>query len=163
MGWRRGGGWRGQGRRTSEAWRDPQPATGFECGGVFLMSVPTDRKYAETHEWFLDEGDVVTVGITQHAADELTDITFVQLPELGTRVGVGDAIGEVESVKATSEIFTAVSGKIVEINEALVDHPELINDSAFDDGWIAKIKADSGGPLADLMDGEAYDSFLEDD
>ncbi len=125
------------------------------------MSVPNDRKYAETHEWFLPEGTLITMGITQHAADELTDITFVQLPELGTRVGEGDSIGEVESVKATSEIFTAVSGKIVEINEALADHPELINDSAQEDGWIAKIKADSDGPLADLMDAEAYESFLE--
>lgn len=127
------------------------------------MSVPTDRVYAETHEWFLAEGDVITVGITQHAADELTDITFVQLPELGTRVGAGDAIGEVESVKATSEIFTSVSGKIVEINEALVDHPELINEQAHDDGWIAKIKADTTAPLADLMDAEAYESFLDDE
>ena len=125
------------------------------------MSVPNDRKYAETHEWFLPEGTLITVGITQHAADELTDITFVQLPELGTRVGEGDPIGEVESVKATSEIFTAVSGTVVEINEALVEHPELINESAQEDGWIAKIKADSSRPLVDLMDAEAYESFLE--
>ena len=125
------------------------------------MSIPDDCRMTPTHEWHRAEGNTVTVGITRFAADELTDITFVQLPELGTRVGEGESIGEVESVKATSEIFTAVSGKVVEINEALVEHPELINESAQEDGWIAKIKADSNGPLADLMDAEAYESFLE--
>ena len=91
------------------------------------MTVPTDRRYAETHEWFLIDGDVVTMGISQYAADELTDITYVELPEIGTRLGVGDTIGEVESVKATSEVFSAIAGSIVEVNAALVDHPEMIN------------------------------------
>ncbi len=124
------------------------------------MNAPTDRKYAETHEWYLLDGDVVTVGITQFAADELTDITYVDLPEIGSSLDAGNAVGEVESVKATSEVFTAVSGKVVEVNEALVDHPELINDDAFDEGWMVKIKADSLEPLNLLLTGKEYNAFV---
>ena len=124
------------------------------------MKVPTDRRYSETHEWFLIDDDIVTIGVTQYAADELTDITFVELPEIGAQVAVGDTIGEVESVKATSEIVTAVGGAVVEANAALVDHPELINDDAFEDGWIVKIKADSVGPLRSLMAAKEYSAFV---
>ena len=123
------------------------------------MTVPSDRKYAETHEWFLIEGDVVTLGITQYAADELTDITFVELPEVGASLGVGDVVGEVESVKATSEIITAVGGTVVETNSALVDHPELINEDAFEDGWIVKLKVDSTDPLGALRDAKGYEEL----
>ena len=124
------------------------------------MKVPTDRKYSESHEWFqVDDGDVVTMGITQFAADELTDITYVELPEVGATLEAGDTIGEVESVKATSEVFTAVEGEVVEINTALEDHPELINDSAFDEGWLVKIKADSLAGFETLMDAKAYKLF----
>ena len=125
------------------------------------MTVPTDRRYADTHEWFMKDGDVVTVGITQYAADELTDITYVELPEIGTQLGAGDAIGEVESVKATSELFSAISGTIVEVNAALVDHPELINDDAFEDGWIVRIKADSPNALGSLLTPAEYKSQIE--
>src|SRR3990172_9131955 len=100
------------------------------------MKVPVDRRYAETHEWFLLDDDIVTMGITQYAADELTDITYVELPEVGAKVTVGDVIGEVESVKATSEVFTAVGGSVVAVNTALVDHPELVNDHALEEGWL---------------------------
>ncbi len=123
------------------------------------MTVPSDRKYTETHEWFLIEGDVVTLGITQYAADELTDITFVELPEVGASLGVGDVVGEVESVKATSEIITAVGGTVVETNSALVDHPELINEDAFEDGWIVKLKVDSTDPLGALRDAKGYEEL----
>ncbi len=125
------------------------------------MKAPIDRMYAETHEWFMLEDGVVTMGITQYAADELTDITYVELPKVGTRVGVGDAIGDVESVKATSEIFTAVSGKVVAVNTALTDHPELLNDDAFDEGWIAKIEVDSPEPLKTLMNAKEYTTFVK--
>ncbi|MGD2111446.1 MAG: glycine cleavage system protein GcvH [Phycisphaerae bacterium] len=124
------------------------------------MNVPTDRKYSETHEWFLvDDNNVVTLGITQFAADELTDITYVELPEEGATVSAGAPIGEVESVKATSEVFTAVGGTVVEVNTALTDHPELINDDAFDEGWLVKIKADSLHGLETLMSAKAYKTF----
>jgi glycine cleavage system H protein len=125
------------------------------------MGIPNDRRYSESHEWFLVEGGLVTIGITQYAADELTDITYVDLPEVGSTVASGDAIGEIESVKATSELFTAVAGEIVEVNDALADHPELINEQAFDDGWIVKIKAESVAPLNDLMDAKAYAKLIE--
>lgn len=124
------------------------------------MQAPVDRKYSETHEWFLIDDDVVTVGITQFAADELTDITYVELPEIGAKLSVGDTLGEVESVKATSEIFTAVSGVVLEVNSALVDHPELINDDAFEEGWLLRIKATSIEPLTALMDAKEYKLFV---
>ena len=125
------------------------------------MQVPADRKYTETHEWFVSEGNVVTMGITQYAADELTDITYVELPEVGTSVTAGGQIGEVESVKATSDIRSAVAGEIVEVNAALADHPELINDDAFEEGWIVKIRPLSTEPLRALMDAKVYTAFLQ--
>ena len=124
------------------------------------MNVPTDRKYAETHEWYVVDNGTVTMGITQFAADELTDITYVELPEVGRAVSPGDVIGEIESVKATSEVFSAVGGEIVEANTGLVDHPERINDDAFEDGWLVKIKASSTEPLASLMSAKEYESFV---
>ncbi len=124
------------------------------------MKAPIDRKYSETHEWFLSDDNMVTVGITQHAADELTDITYVELPEVGAKVTVGDVLGEVESVKATAEIFTAISGTIVSVNTALTDHPELVNDDAFEEGWMVKIKADSVEPIKSLMAAKEYAAFV---
>jgi len=124
------------------------------------MKVPPDRRYAETHEWFLLDDTIVTMGISQYAADELTDITYVELPEVGAWVTVGDVIGEVESVKATSEIFTAVGGSVVAVNTALVDHPEVVNNDAFEDGWMVKIKTDTPDPLGALMTGKEYAAFV---
>ncbi len=122
------------------------------------MSIPTDRKYLDTHEWFKVDGDVVTIGITQYAADELTDITYVDLPPVGTKVEAGKEVGEIESVKATSELVSAVSGEVIEINTALEDAPELVNDDPSNGGWMVKIKSDDLGPLEKLMDGAAYES-----
>lgn len=124
------------------------------------MTFPSDRKYTETHEWLLVEGDLVTIGLTQYAADELTDITYVELPEIGAGFGVGDVIGEVESVKATSEVFCGVAGTVVETNTALVEHPELVNEDAFEEGWLVKLKADSVEPMKSLMNATEYVSFL---
>ncbi len=124
------------------------------------MTVPADRKYTETHEWLVVEGDIVTIGLTQYAADELTDITYVELPEVGASFAVGDVISEVESVKATSEMFTAVAGTVVETNSALVDHPELINDDAFEEGWLVKLRAESIEPLKSLLSAKDYVAFL---
>ena len=124
------------------------------------MKAPVDRKYAETHEWYLVDGNTVTIGITQHAADELTDITYVEMPAVGAAIAAGGSLGEVESVKATSEIYSAVGGKITEINKELADHPELINDDAFDAGWLVKIEADSLAPVEALMDAKAYTTFV---
>ncbi len=120
------------------------------------MDIPTDRKYKETHEWFKVDGDTVTVGITQHAADELTDITYVELPEVGATVTAGEPLGEVESVKATSELLSALSGTVIEVNTDLADQPELINEDSFGKGWMIKIKADSLDGLESLLDAAAY-------
>lgn len=124
------------------------------------MKVPIDRLYSETHEWFLADDTLVTMGITQHAADELTDITYVELPAVGAKLTAGDVVGEVESVKATSEIFSAVNGTVVAVNTALTDHPELVNDDAFDEGWMVKIKADSVEALKTLMAAKEYVAFV---
>ncbi len=119
------------------------------------MDVPADRKYAETHEWYKVEGKVVTLGITQFAADELTDITYIELPKVGSTVSPG-VIGEIESVKATAELNCAIGGKVTAINDALADHPELVNEDAFGAAWMVKIEAADLSPLNDLYDAAAY-------
>lgn len=124
------------------------------------MSVPTDRKYLSSHEWFKSEGAHVTMGITQFAADELTDITFVALPKVGAKFKAGAAIGEVESVKATSEIFTGVSGEVVAVNMELADHPEYVNDDAFGKGWMIRLKPSDGTEMSKLLTPEAYQAAI---
>ena len=127
------------------------------------MASPDDRKYSETHEWFLADGDVVTLGITKFAADELTDVTFVDLPAAGARVTAGTPFGEIESVKATSELNTVVSGEVTEVNPRLADEPEIVNNSAFDDGWMIRVRADSLDPLDALMSAADYDQMTSAD
>lgn len=126
------------------------------------MGVPTDRKYSQTHEWYKADGNVITMGITQFAADELTDITYVELPEVGRELEAGGAFGEIESVKATSDVFSAVPGKIVEINERLRDAPELLNSDPFEAGWIVRVEARDLGPLDKLLAPADYDQHIAD-
>jgi glycine cleavage system H protein len=121
---------------------------------------PTDRKYSRTHEWFLLQADVVTIGITRFAADELTDITFVDLPAVGSTVAAGQACGEIESVKATSELFTAVGGEVIEVNQTLADAPQQVNNDPFGQGWMLKIRVSDPSSLDKLMDAGAYDEML---
>ena len=120
------------------------------------MNVPNDRRYSETHEWHMIDGDIVTVGITQHAADELTDITYVELAQPGTEIRAGDSFGEMESVKATSELFSAVSGVITEVNTGLSDRPELVNDDPFGEAWLVRIKVAETAPVQSLMNADEY-------
>lgn len=124
------------------------------------MPSPEDRKYSDSHEWYQADGDIVTIGITQFAADELTDVTFVDLPRVGTPVEAGQPFGEIESVKATSELNSAVSGEVVEINERLADEPELVNNSPYDEGWMIRVRAEDPSPLEDLKTAQAYDAML---
>ena len=124
------------------------------------MPVPNDRKYSQTHEWFKPEGKTITIGITQFAADELTDITYVDLPKVGAHIEGGHNFGEVESVKATSELFTAVSGTVREVNPRLADEPELVNSDPFGAGWMIKVECTDVTPLNKLMDGAAYDKMI---
>lgn len=121
------------------------------------MASPNDRKYSETHEWHLVQGDVVTIGITQFAANELTDITFVDINEPGTEIDADSSVGEIESVKATGEVNASVGGEIVEINPALQDDPGLVNRDPYGKGWLCKIRATDTSMLAGLMDGPTYD------
>lgn len=120
------------------------------------MPAPTDRRYLETHEWHKLDGDTVTLGITQIAADELTDITFVQLPSVGDKLDANGRFGEVESVKATSDLYTGVAGTVSEVNEALNDNPGLINEDPYEKGWMVKLKADNPADVEKLLDSAAY-------
>lgn len=124
------------------------------------MPVPADRKYTQTHEWFRAEGNLVTVGITQFAADELTDITYVELPETGKKVTAGESCAEIESVKATGELLSAVTGVVVEVNQRLADEPGQLNSDPFNAGWMIKIKCDDLSPLSKMMDAAAYEKML---
>ncbi len=124
------------------------------------MPVPNDRKYRQSHEWFKADGNVVTMGITQFAADELTDVTFVDLPAVGRSVEAGGTIGEIESVKATSDLYSAIGGKVVEVNKRLSDEPELVNNDPFGDGWMIRIEASDTAPLDKLMDAKAYEQQI---
>ncbi len=124
------------------------------------MSVPNDRKYSDSHEWYLVDGNIVTMGITQFAAEELTDITYVELPAVGSECSAGAAVGEIESVKATSDLICAISGKILAVNDELAEHPELVNDDAHNRGWMVKIEAADLSPLDELMDAGAYNEHI---
>lgn len=120
------------------------------------MSIPADRKYTETHEWLRDDGEVITLGITQHAVDELTDITYVEMRAKGTAIKPGESVGEVESVKATSDIYSPVPGEIVEVNAKLADDPSLLNSDPYGEGWLVRIKPADKGPMSNLLDSAAY-------
>ena len=125
------------------------------------MKVPTDRKFSETHEWFLVDNDVVTMGITQYAADELTDITYVELPEVGDHYDQGEAYGVVESVKAASDVYMPATGEILAINADLEDAPEIVNKDPYGKGWFVRIKLDDASELDGLMDAGAYSASVD--
>lgn len=121
------------------------------------MSIPADRRYLETHEWHKLDGDTVTLGITQHAADELTDITYVQLPQKGAKIEAGKPFGEIESVKATAELISGVSGEVVAVNEQLTATPGLVNEDPFEGGWMVKIKISDPASVQKLLSAEDYE------
>src|SRR5260370_34715845 len=120
------------------------------------MSTPTDRRYLETHEWHKAAGNTVTIGITQFAADELTDITFVQLPKVGTKVSAGKPFGEIESVKATSDLYSGVSGEVIAANEKLSSEPGLVNRDPYEAGWMIKLKVTDPAELTKLLSEDDY-------
>ena len=124
------------------------------------MSVPEELQYTRSHEWVRTEDDTATIGITDHAQDELGDIVFVELPETGATFDAGDSFGTVESVKAVSDLYTPVGGEVVEVNEALSESPEKINEDPYGEGWIVKIQV-SGE--ADLLSASDYEEFLEEE
>ena len=125
------------------------------------LNLPADVKYTKDHEWAKLSGDIVTIGINDYAQDQLGEIVFVELPEVGDVFSEGDEFGSVESVKAVSEMYIPISGEIVEINETLEDAPELVNESCYDNGWIIKVKPATVSELDNLMDKPAYLDMLK--
>ncbi|CCH48021.1 glycine cleavage system protein GcvH [Pseudodesulfovibrio piezophilus] len=121
--------------------------------------IPDDLKYTKSHEWVMVEGDIATVGITHFAQEQLGDLTFVELPEVGDTFEAGTEMGSVESVKAASEIYAPVTGEVVEVNEELEDAPENVNEEPYGDGWLLKFKIK--GEPDNLLDAEAYTSLVE--
>ncbi len=122
-----------------------------------MSNTPIELKYASSHEWARLEGDIVVVGITDHAQEALGDLVFVELPEVGDTVNAGDEAGVVESVKAASDIYAPVSGEVIEVNPALEDTPELINSDPYGEGWMYKIRVVSVEELDNLLAAEEYD------
>lgn len=125
------------------------------------MDYPEDLLYTEEHEWVRLEDDVCVVGITQFAQDELGEVVFVELPEVGQVFDAGDEIGTIESVKAVAEIYTPVAGEIVEVNDAVSEEPELINEDPHHEGWLVKIRFSSADDLKKLMKAEKYQGYIE--
>jgi glycine cleavage system H protein len=123
------------------------------------MSTPTDRRYARTHEWCKLEGDRAKVGITQFAADQLTDITFVELPAVGAKVQAGSPCGQIESVKSAGDLYAPISGVVAAVNTALNDEPGLVNKDPFDAGWIIEIRPSEKQEMNDLVDASAYEEM----
>ena len=121
-----------------------------------MSNVPTDLKYAKSHEWVRVSGDTATVGITDHAQHELTDIVFVELPAVGRKVKAGEACAVVESVKTASDIYSPVSGEVTAVNQKAVDTPALVNDKPYDDGWFFQVKLSDPKELDALMNDAAY-------
>ena len=121
-----------------------------------MSNIPTDLKYAKSHEWVRVAGGVGTVGISDHAQHELTDVVFVELPEVGRQVKAGDACAVVESVKTASDIYSPVSGEITEINKAAADNPALVNTDPYGNGWFFKIKLANPAELNALLNPEQY-------
>ena len=120
------------------------------------MAYPDDLRYSKEHEWVRVQDDTATIGITSFAADELGDIVFVELPEVGATMTQYGTFGVIESVKAVSDLYSPVSGEVTEVNEALRDTPELLNSDAFGEGWIARVRLADPGEVDGLMDAEAY-------
>ena len=123
--------------------------------------IPQDLKYTKEHEWVKVEGDQAIVGITDHAQSELGDITFVELPGEGSDVQQSESLATIESVKAASDVYAPLSGKVIEINSSLADAPETINQSPYEKGWICKIKISDAAEQDSLMDAASYQKLLE--
>ncbi|MEN0019695.1 MAG: glycine cleavage system protein GcvH [Planctomycetota bacterium] len=126
------------------------------------MPTPADRVYSESHEWHKQDGDVVTLGITEFAVNQLTDVTFVELKPTGTTLDTGDAIGEVESVKTTSDVYASVAGEIIEINEELDGNPGLINQDPYEAGWLVRIRVSDASGLDKCVDAAKYEAEYAD-
>jgi glycine cleavage system H protein len=125
------------------------------------MEFPEDLKYTREHEWVSIDGSVATIGITDHAQEQLGDVVFVELPGVGDRIEKADAFGVVESTKAVSDVYAPLSGEVAEVNDDLPDNPELINEDPYGDGWMVKVTIGDQADLEDLMTADEYRKFIE--
>jgi len=125
------------------------------------MKIPDNLKYTKDHEWAKVEGNAAIIGVSEFAVEQLGDITLVELPEVGDAVKAGDTIGTIESVKAVSDMYAPLTGKVTEINGALDDEPEKVNDDCYGEGWMLKIEISDEAELAGLMDSSAYQDHLD--
>ena len=123
------------------------------------MNNPSDLKYAHSDEWVKDDGEIITIGITDYAQHELGKIVFVELPDVGANIASGASFGVVESVKAVAELNSPIGGEVVEVNSPILDNPSTINESAFENGWLIKIKPTDRAPLDALMTSEEYSAY----
>ena len=128
-----------------------------------MSTYPDDRLYTKSHEWVRVEGATGTIGITDHAQQELGEVVFVDLPDVGELFDAGQEFGTIESVKAVSEIFLPIAGEVVEINKALADEPGAVNEDPYGDGWLIKVKVSSDGDRAGLLSAAAYEKFVEEE
>ena len=130
-------------------------------GGEDMSEVPDELRYTKEHEWIRIEGDNVVIGVTDYAQDALTDVVWVELPEIGSVVGSMESFASVESVKSVSEIYAPVSGEVLEVTDSLEDSPEQINEDPYGNGWICKMAISDPAELGDLLDGATYRSLIE--
>ncbi len=129
-----------------------------------MSNVPSELKFLSSHEWVLVEGDIATIGVSDHAQELLGDLVFVELPEVESTVAAGDSVGVIESVKAASDTYAPVSGEIIEVNTELEDSPERINDDPYGDGWMYRIRMEDPDEIDTLLDADAYtDAIAEDE
>lgn len=129
-----------------------------------MSNIPSELRYASSHEWVRPEGDgVYTIGITEHAQELLGDMVFVELPDVGDQVNAGDDVAVAESVKAASDVYAPITGEVLAVNEDLEDSPELVNSDPYGDGWMFKVKASDESELAELLDAAAYGNSIEED
>ena len=126
-----------------------------------MSKTPAELKYAPTHEWVRIEGDIATVGITDHAQEQLGELVFIELPALERDVATAEACATVESVKAASDVYAPLAGKVVEVNETIVEDPSIVNSDAEGEGWFFRLELDDADEFETLMDQDAYDEFLE--
>ena len=128
-----------------------------------MSNIPAELKFLSSHEWILVKDGEATIGVSDHAQELLGDLVYVELPEVGDSVSAGDSVGVIESVKAASDTYAPLSGEVIEVNEALEDAPETINDDPYGDGWMYRISFDSAEELEDLLSAEAYEESIRDE
>jgi len=126
-----------------------------------MVQIPAELKYTNDHEWVMEEGDMLVIGISDYAQDSLGEIVYIELPSEGDEITKGDPFGAVESTKAVSDLYAPVSGDVMEVNEALLDAPETINEDPYGEGWMIKVKPYDPGELKDLMESDSYTEHVE--